>query len=482
MKLFDDLSLGWKIPLRVMGAVVGTALAITVALLVRDYDDMRANLESHAKRLGSVLANTLVTPVLHDDLWRAFEILRSARAARAEVAEFEAQLMLVLDADQRVFVSSRPAELPVGSQLAAQGGVLGSLATALAVSPGQHQQVHEPAQGNDFFVTSPMIADGVLLGHVALGYSKSSFLPRYLDIVFRAGTITLLALVLILPVSWIWARRTAQPLVALAGAMEALPDQPDLSATVTLPRSRDEIGRLADAYRTLVAELQRKQALEQQMVSSERLAAVGRLSAGIAHEINNPLAGMLTAITTYQRHGSADPLALQTLSLLERGLSQIRNTVAALLVETRVQDRQLDPDDISDLLILVEAELQARQVTLERNGELTAPVSLPATLVRQIMLNLLLNAIAAADTGGKVRLGLHAETDMLHLSVCNDGEHIPEAQMNFLFEPFATGRDKGHGLGLWIVYQIVRELNGGITVDSEPGCTTFHVDLPYASN
>ena len=482
MKLFDDLSLGWKIPLRVMGAVVGTALAITVALLVRDYDDMRANLESHAKRLGSVLANTLVTPVLHDDLWRAFEILRSARAARAEVAEFEAQLMLVLDADQRVFVSSRPAELPVGSQLAAQGGVLGSLATALAVSPGQHQQVHEPAQGNDYFVTSPMIADGVLLGHVALGYSKSSFLPRYLDIVFRAGTITLLALVLILPVSWIWARRTAQPLVDLAGAMEALPDQPDLSATVTLPRSRDEIGRLADAYRTLVAELQRKQALEQQMVSSERLAAVGRLSAGIAHEINNPLAGMLTAITTYQRHGSADPLALQTLSLLERGLSQIRNTVAALLVETRVQDRQLDPDDISDLLILVEAELQARQVTLERNGELPAPVSLPATLVRQIMLNLLLNAIAAADTGGKVRLGLHAETDMLHLSVCNDGEHIPEAQMNFLFEPFATGRDKGHGLGLWIVYQIVRELNGGITVDSEPGCTTFHVDLPYASN
>ena len=81
MSRYADLSLRWKIPLRVMAAVLGTALAVTVALLARDYQDARQNLEAHAKSLGRVLANTLVTPVLHDDLWRAYEILLSAREA-----------------------------------------------------------------------------------------------------------------------------------------------------------------------------------------------------------------------------------------------------------------------------------------------------------------------------------------------------------------------------------------------------------------
>ena len=69
-----DLSLRWKIPLRVMVAVLGTALAVTAALVTREYDEMRQNLDAHGKSLARVLANTLVTPVLHDDIWRAYEI------------------------------------------------------------------------------------------------------------------------------------------------------------------------------------------------------------------------------------------------------------------------------------------------------------------------------------------------------------------------------------------------------------------------
>jgi len=480
VNFFPNLSLRWKIPLRVMGAVLGTALAVTVALLVKDYEDMRQNLESHAKSLGRVLANTLVMPVLHDDLWRAFEILQSAREAHPAAAEMEAQMMVVLNDERRVFVASRPRDYPVGAEPNQLGGSLARLAESIAWGETVEQQILEPAGAAFYYVVSPLVTDGELLGHVVLGYSKSAFLPRYLDLVARAALVTLLVLMVLLPVSWFWARRTGEPLLQLARAMEGVPANPESADLATLPHSRDEIGLLAQAFRHMVDNLKRQRELEAQMLASERLAAVGRLSAGIAHEINNPLGGMLTAIKTWQRHGGGDPVASQTLSLLERGLTQIRNTVAALLVETKIQDRPFEPADIDDLLILIEAEAQARVVQIAPEGGLTVSLPLPATLLRQILLNLLLNAIAAANEGGRVKLGVEASNGMLRLSVCNDGQHIPDEQMAYLFEPFASGRAKGHGLGLWVVYQIVRQLNGGLTVDSEPGCTTFNIEIPYA--
>lgn len=483
MKLLDDLSLRWKIPLRVMTAVLGTALAVTVALLVRDYDDMRASVIAHAQSLGHVMANTLITPVLHDDLWRAYEVLSSAQLAHTGATELEAQIMLVLDAEQRVFVASRPREYPLGLELVGHGGVLGELAYRLREAAQNEQQVYEPSHSTQLFVATPLIADGILLGHVVLGYSKAMLLPRYFDLVVRAGLVTLLVLVILLPISWVWAVHTGAPLVSLAAAMRQVPDRLDVAADAFLPASQDEIGQLGEAFRRMLAELKRKQELESQMLITERLAAVGRLAAGIAHEINNPLGGMLTAIKTWQRHGADDAaLTRQTLSLLERGLLQIRTTVAALLVETKTEDRPFEPADIDDVLLLVEAEAQARQVHIALHAGLDKPLPLPATLIRQILLNLLLNAIAAANVGGLVELEIQDVAGMLHLTVCNDGQHIYDKQMETLFEPFSSGKEKGHGLGLWVVYQIVRQLGGNLSVDSKPDCTTFHIELPYGES
>jgi two-component system NtrC family sensor kinase len=465
-----------------MVAVLGTALAVTAGLLVKDYEDLRQNLEAHAKSLGRVLANTLVTPLLHDDLWRAFEILQSAREAQPAAAELEADVMLVLDSERRIFVSSRPRGFPVGSKLEGKGGGFDQLSASNVWNEHARQSVLEPPGAIHYFVVSPLVADGELLGHVVLSYAKTAFLPRYFDLVSRAALVTFLVLLVLLPISWVWARRTGEPLLQLASAMEDVPERLESTKLDNLPHNRDEIGLLAASFRRMVDDLKRKQELESQMLASERLAAVGRLSAGIAHEINNPLGGMLTAIKTYQRHGAGDEMAVQTMTLLERGLIQIRNTVAALLVETKTQDRPFEPADIDDLFILIEAEAQERGVRIELVGGLASSLPLPATLLRQILLNLLLNAIEAAKESGTVRLGVASSEGMLRLSVCNDGKHIPDEQMAYLFEPFATNRAKGHGLGLWVVYQIVRQLNGGLTVDSVPDCTTFHIEIPYAES
>lgn len=479
MRRLDDLSLRWKIPLRVMVAVLGTALAVTVALVTREYDEMRQNLESHAKSLARVLANTLVAPVLHDDVWRAWEIIQSARDPAAIAPELQAEVVLITNAEFRVFVSNRPRDFRIGSSPAERNGDYARLRAARLAGPATEQRVVEPPDSAHYFVMSPLVADGVALGEVILGYSKISFLPRFAGLVGRAAFVTLLVLILIMPVSWFWARRTGAPLLALADAMRNVPDRLNAVDVAGLNRSRDEIGQLGLAFSRMIDELRHKQELESRMLVSERLAAVGRLSAGIAHEINNPLGGMLTSIKTYQRHGGDDPLALQTLSLLERGLSQIRNTVSALLVETKAKDRFFEPADIDDLLILVESEAHARNVSIDVEIGIDGPLPLPATLLRQILLNLLLNAVAAANQGGRVKLEATSGRSVLNLKISNDGDYIPDEQMATLFEPFSSGREKGHGLGLWVVYQIVQQLNGGLSVESQPGYTFFNIDIPY---
>jgi signal transduction histidine kinase len=475
---FADLSLRWKVPLRVMGAVFGTTFVFTVALVAREYDDTQRALEGYTQSLARVLADTLVTPVLHDDIWRAYEILRSVREPDMLGPDRQAELFIVSDADARVFVANRPEDFPVGSDLAASKIANPELNDVLR-GESLDQRVVTSGDQPYRIVTAPLVSDGVILGHVLLGYSKRFYLPRLVDLIRRALLVTVLVLALVLPVSWIWAQRTARPLLDLAHAMSHVPHALRTALAAPLPATGDEVGQLGTSFKRMIEELLNKQALEQQMVASERLAAVGRLSAGIAHEINNPLGGMLTAIRTHRRHEGDRPLNEQTLSLLERGLSQIRNTVAALLVETKTEDRLLEPSDIDDLIILADAEAHARSVRLLREGGIDGPLPLPASLVRQIVLNLLLNAIQAAGTGGTAVLSIGAEAGKLLLEVRNDGTHIPEEQLGYLFEPFVSGRTHGYGLGLWVVYQIVQQLGGGLSVASEPGRTVFTIEIPY---
>jgi signal transduction histidine kinase len=309
-----------------------------------------------------------------------------------------------------------------------------------------------------------------------MSYSKRLFMPRFIGIAQRAALMTLLALAALLPIAWYWGNRMAGPLVRLAACMDQIGPSVPENLHCDLFESHDEIGRAGASFKRMLKELKDKESLEHEMLVSERLAAVGRLSAGIAHEINNPLGGMLNAISTYKKHGSNDPRTLKTLSMLERGLTQIKDTVAALLVEAKVENHPLSRRDIEDTRTLVVAEAAGKGLKLIWENNITADLPLPSTLVRQILLNLLLNAIRAAEK--MVECQVSRDSRSLTLVVKNDGAHIAEEDMPYLFEPFSRLSRNGHGLGLWITYQIMRQLNGGILMESEPGETRFSVTLP----
>ena len=474
-----DLSFRYKIPLRGIALALITALLVTASLLKREYDELRQDLVTTSGHLARVLANAVVTPLLHDDVWRAFEIINSPFAAGSrENSPQTAELIMILDASRRVYLATDPKQYPMLSDPGRANPDFPELWQAIEQLREFETRVVDLAGSARLYVVTPIVADGVRLGTLVIGYSKNAFVPRYVGIAKGAALAMLAALAILLPASWYWAQRFARPLTELATTMGRIGATIPDATEVRIAESRDEIGQLGTAFKAMLNGLRDKAALERQVVHSERLAAIGRLSAGIAHEINNPLGGMLNAISTYRRHGNEDPLVARTLSLLERGLMQIKDTVAALLVEAKVESHPLTRQDIEDTHTLVAADAHGKSARLTWENDIVETLPLPSTLVRQILINLMLNAVQAIGPGGRVTGHVYRDSSRLHVVVGNDGAHIPPEQMTRLFEPFASGRDTGHGLGLWVTYQIVTQLGGEISVDSAPGETRFAVTLP----
>ncbi|MCX8004705.1 MAG: HAMP domain-containing histidine kinase [Burkholderiaceae bacterium] len=479
-----DLSYRIKIPLAITAVIVATELVVAAALVTRAFRDARSDLETSARHLSAVLARSLREPLVRDDLWQAFEVIRTPLMVREAANPLEA--IVVLDAEERVFVASDPQRFPALMAADSLPPWLAALARAARAQPGFRLSFEGAGDAPHAGAAGAILAeDDRFLGTVLLSYDTALFYQRIGSTLVELALLTVPGLLLLLPLGWFWGKRMAEPLARLAHTLGRVGREDASRLAAELPAGgRDEIGRLASAARSMLDDLARKQALEQEILASERLAAVGRVAAGLAHEVNNPLGGMLNAIDTLLTHGQPDAFTRRSLGLLSRGLEQIRATVGALLVEARLDSPALTGADWQDLQTLIAPQAAARQQRLDWRVNAAAPLPLPAHQVRQLVLNLLLNAVNAAGAGGRVELAVTHEDGRLAIAVGNSGPPIAPELRGRLFEPFAAAsqRDgrRSHGLGLWVCYQIVQQLHGTIAVDSAPGWTTFRVELPVA--
>ncbi|WP_260292030.1 sensor histidine kinase [Sedimenticola hydrogenitrophicus] len=473
-----DLSFRLKIPLWGSLLIVVTTLAISTSMMVQAYNDVRSDLVSSASSLGGTLAQTLFPAMLHDDVWQATEIIRASLHGGRESNVLRPELVFVLDREQKVFISSQPQTLPLLADIRQRGEEYRRLVDWIATDAGLETRSLELAKFHRIYVATPIVDTGAYLGTLVTVHSKEALLARFYSVAWRGLGIGLVVLAILLPINWFWGRRTAVPMVQLTNSIV---DMAQGRASHLLPQNythRDELGRLFEAYELMVEFLQDRARLEQGMIRAERLAAIGRLSAGIAHEINNPLGGMLVALNNFRRRNGQDERALATVSMIERGLHQIHEIVNAMLVEAKGKARDFAPQDVEDIHQLLAAETRKCQVTLQIDSNIERPVPLRATLVRQILMNLTLNAIQASDRSGEVRCTIHIAGDQLLLHTENGGKTIPPEVVDHLFEPFVGNRESGHGLGLWIVYQIVTQQKGQISAESRGGVTQFTVNLP----
>lgn len=485
-----DLSWRLKVPLAIMMVIFVTEVIVTALLVTRALYDARRDLETSAASLTTVLASSLREPILRDDVWQAFEIIGTPLAARRSDNPLKA--VVVLDTSNLVFVSSEPRRIPVLMAGNALPEPLANLSEQASESRMFQFVLGRGATGPELAASRPILAeDGSLLGTVLLEFDGEIYATRIRSAVLDVALISVPGLLLLIPLGWYAGKRLAEPLAQIAQVLaRARHDPPEQVLKLLPPESGDEVGRLSSQARLMLIGLARKAALEQEVMATDRLAAVGRVSAAIAHEINNPLGGMLNAIDTALRHGQPDTISRKTFGLLERGLQQIRATVEALLDEARMNSPHLTDQDWEDLLLLIQPNASARDIQLFWQVEptLQAAMAVPAHDIRQLALNLLLNAVAASqptqDSEAAVELTVAHTPGMLAIVVGNTGPALSPERIAQMFEPFvaadASENHHRYGLGLWVCWQIVQRLKGNIHVASDGQWTRVSVSLPIS--
>ena len=226
--------------------------------------------------------------------------------------------------------------------------------------------------------------------------------------------------------------------------------------------------------------------LEEQVLQQERLASLGLLAAGVAHEVNTPLTGISGYAQLLLDDMAADDPRRETLEKIEiqtRRVSKIANSLLNLARPERSAFEDLTLNDaVQEVLRLFEPQIRDKRIVLQVELDSELPeVRGHRGKLQQVLLNLLSNARDAVEGGGRIAVRTVQRDERVVLEVVDDGVGIAESDLQRIFDPFFTtkGRGKGTGLGLSISYGIVREHDGAMHVDSVPGqFTRFRVELP----
>jgi signal transduction histidine kinase len=263
----------------------------------------------------------------------------------------------------------------------------------------------------------------------------------------------------------------------------------DLSANVSFAHRNDEIGDLGRNFNQMVSQLRESRVeIERlhrtQMSRAEHLATLGEMATGLAHEIRNPLAGIAGVIEIIGRDLPATSPARSVVKDVRQEIARINHIVTDLLQTARPHPPKVRKSDLNTtvehavMLGRQQAVAKSVEISLHKDPTL-AEVEHDSDQIHQVLLNLLLNAVQAIDTNGKVIVTLRSEGNAAIVEVADNGRGISPDQLPNIFRPFYTTKGDGTGLGLSLARRIVEDHQGRIDVSSTLGKgTTFSVVLP----
>jgi two-component system NtrC family sensor kinase len=336
--------------------------------------------------------------------------------------------------------------------------------------------------------------DSQIIGILYVGILEQKYtdLQRETVLVFLA--ITLVGVLATMTLSYFLSRTISQSIDKLASASREIA-RGNLEAKVEI-KSNDELQELAGTFNFMTSALKErderlKEFTTKKIMESERLAMIGQLAANVAHEINNPLQGIVAyshlLLEKVPGENSTKPYVQKIANQANRCTEIIRG----LLDFSRQRKPQKKPSDVNELLrecvSLVENQALFQNVQIVKDLRDLPSVVIDPSQIQQVFMNMIINAAEAMDGNGQLNLSTRfcSAERCIDVGFTDTGHGIGEENIERIFDPFFTTKDVGHGtgLGLAISYGIVKEHKGTILVDSQLGKgTTFTIRLPVAAN
>jgi two-component system NtrC family sensor kinase len=366
---------------------------------------------------------------------------------------------------------------------------------------GEYEAITRTSEGRVHRYIAPvMVQESCLACHAEHGYSVGDIrgalsisIPlAWADKVIQKNNSTIIKysvfsiFAVALALIFLFNKLVARRIERLSSAMENYPDQ-DHAVADDRHLLDDEIGGLISGFNNLCERLGKTQRdldkTMQQAYYSEKMASLGQLTAGIAHEINNPLGGLLNCVKTLQEEPENLELHSRYIPLLEKGLKRIEHIMRQLLNFGRKAPLTFSRVNIDEIVreCFELLEYKLKNITLVLDLNLSGKYCIDIEALRQIIINTALNAIQAMPEGGSLTVTTKETYTRLVITVQDTGTGIAPEIRKKIFDPFFTTKEvgEGTGLGLAVTYSIVQQMGGTIEVESELGTgTVFTITLP----
>ena len=462
---FRNLPVTLRVPLIMAALMILLGLVASQSVLSALGRVQDSRLSETARLHIEGLSVALGPSVLRQAVWEVYDILDRARAG----SEGQRLLLTVVSDERgRVLAATDPRRAPVG-EAAADFGIQ-------AVAPEAVRMTGDPV----LRVSAPLQYQGRMIGGIVTELDVTDLLAERRNVTLWLMLGNAFATAVLAFGGWLAVARILRPVGALVQAMDASKGAPRPIPEAEIPRGDPGFARLIETYNHMTSAVGERAEAERRLADRERFVSLGRLSSSLAHEVNNPLGGLLNAADTIHTYADRPDVVRQSAELILRGLGHLRDVTRAILDQNRLDraGQTLRPEDFEDLRLLFEPEVHSRSQVLDWQVQAGAAAlaGQPAAPVRQVALNLLLNAGAAAGVKGRVGLTVAYGGEGLSISVSNTGAAMSETDLARLM---ASGPlPPGGGVGLRLVHDIVTGLGGRLDHDRDGDQTMIRVNLP----
>ncbi len=461
----------WKsTPLRVKAPLIVAVLTVCVAVIISQVvmSRLTESQEKSLQRLTSAyldgVATSVLPHVIRQDVWETFDALSRSRKLYQGL---NVQDVIVSLADGRILAASDPMTFPVAAPLP----------EAVSARFGDGRDLVIDDDRALAWVQRILVEGGEEIGSVYARLDLGPLMRERRQVLWALIGVNGLLTLIFAAIGYFTVHRLLRPVSTLHDHMERLKSGDPARFTPADIASQDtEFASLFRQFNAAVDAIEEREVLAQRLADEEKLALLGKLASVMAHEVNNPLGGMMNALSTLKKHGGDAQVREQSIGLIERGLRGIRHVVRAALVSYRGvkgarNDDVLSARDLDDLKFLIQHETLRRKLNLCWRNHVPENIAIDGSAVRQAVLNILLNACEASAVGGSIVFEAALRHGHLEIGISDSGPGLPE-EIRRMYEN--AGQDNlqpvgSSGLGVWTAARLIGRLGGSFTVEERSG-------------